>query len=638
MTAVLRTWLAVCCWALTAGFSVLGPAEPVAAVLGANVVLPCSVLIPLPVPELEIQWTKTDTDTVRTVHLFSEGESWPESQDRRYRGRAELFPEEIRSGNYSLRLRNVTVQDAGKYRCAVHTQHESNNTAVELKGVERLIVTGASHPVIAHAGGEVVLNCSVDIHVPVEQLEVEWRKTESSILVHLFSEGDSWPESQHPRYRGRAELFPEEIRSGNYSLKLKDLRTEDQGEYRCIVSTDSGSANATAEVKALGFSGRHICVLLLSFAALGVSLLTCVPTLLHLLNIKSIFDCEMRAGWWWCLVNCIAPCVLLFPAFILWGVIEGFLQEALTCSTIILMRIMLLLKMSPRLHKLPETYCKILKELSISVVHFALITLITAGFFTELIKIHGSSESETVVFNAIMFALISILLFSGIFLKACFYNTTTDVGSLGFFTITSFFDTILALFFGSFKVIVGYVVGMCLACVLLATVSVKIFKCCGTAGPFIQKIAFLILLILTITLSLLYVDDTVENDRGRLGRMCEMAFLFILLSPEAFKHLNIPAVPHTLLYMFGATAVAAVNACALAIELILKAENGQRSVKDLRVVVFPCESIFVGCWLLLQMFANYKEGTNEQRTSPIESMQLNQLDERERPDTDHMTR
>ncbi|XP_066556485.1 uncharacterized protein LOC136747517 isoform X5 [Amia ocellicauda] len=436
MTAVLRTWLAVCCWALTAGFSVLGPAEPVAAVLGANVVLPCSVLIPLPVPELEIQWTKTDTDTVRTVHLFSEGESWPESQDRRYRGRAELFPEEIRSGNYSLRLRNVTVQDAGKYRCAVHTQHESNNTAVELKGV--------------------------------------------------------------------------------------------------------------------------------------------------------------------------------------------------------------------------ETYCKILKELSISVVHFALITLITAGFFTELIKIHGSSESETVVFNAIMFALISILLFSGIFLKACFYNTTTDVGSLGFFTITSFFDTILALFFGSFKVIVGYVVGMCLACVLLATVSVKIFKCCGTAGPFIQKIAFLILLILTITLSLLYVDDTVENDRGRLGRMCEMAFLFILLSPEAFKHLNIPAVPHTLLYMFGATAVAAVNACALAIELILKAENGQRSVKDLRVVVFPCESIFVGCWLLLQMFANFqikKEQTRyevhkhnqedypgRQRTSPIESMQLNQLDERERPDTDHMTR
>ncbi|XP_066556492.1 uncharacterized protein LOC136747518 isoform X5 [Amia ocellicauda] len=152
---LLSGWLAVCCALSSEGLSVLGPAEPVAAVLGADVVLPCFVLIPLPVPGLEIQWTKTDTGS--TVHLFSEGESWPESQHWHYRGQAELFPEEIRSGNFSLRLRHVGTGDTGNYTCRVRTGRASGaavvelRSAVKLKSILRNTAIPAAHLVVSTA-------------------------------------------------------------------------------------------------------------------------------------------------------------------------------------------------------------------------------------------------------------------------------------------------------------------------------------------------------------------------------------------------------------------------------------------------------------------------------------------------------
>uniref|UniRef100_W5LVA9 Ig-like domain-containing protein n=1 Tax=Lepisosteus oculatus TaxID=7918 RepID=W5LVA9_LEPOC len=264
------------------GFSVQGPREPLVARPGDEVLLPCSVDSAVPLKVQKVEWRRRDSDTL--VFLFSEGESRPESQHQRYRGRAELFPQEIPRGNFSLRLANVTAEDTGVYKCAVHTAQGSGETTVELKEQERLAVSGASEPVDAYAGGEVVLNCSVDTNVPLQELEVEWMRTDSEVLVLLFSEGESRPESQHQSYRGRAELFPQEIPRGNFSLRLKDVRTEDKGKYTCRVHTDSRSAITTAELKELRFSTAHIWLLALPLFALTVVLLTSVPTCQFLLK------------------------------------------------------------------------------------------------------------------------------------------------------------------------------------------------------------------------------------------------------------------------------------------------------------------------------------------------------------------
>uniref|UniRef100_A0A3B3TAS4 Ig-like domain-containing protein n=1 Tax=Paramormyrops kingsleyae TaxID=1676925 RepID=A0A3B3TAS4_9TELE len=79
---------------------------------------------------------------------------------------------------------------------------------------------------------------------------VEWKKTDDDgdILVLLYDDGENRPESQDGRYYGRAEFFTEEIPKGNFSMKLRKVRTEDKGEFRCEVHSDTDSASTTARI------------------------------------------------------------------------------------------------------------------------------------------------------------------------------------------------------------------------------------------------------------------------------------------------------------------------------------------------------------------------------------------------------
>ncbi|KAL0199335.1 hypothetical protein M9458_007875, partial [Cirrhinus mrigala] len=62
-----------------------------------------------------------------------------------------------------------------------------------------------------------------------------YQRTDSEALVHLFQDGESRAESQHHDYQDRAHFFTEEIQRGNFSLRLDNLRTEDEGRYTCTV-------------------------------------------------------------------------------------------------------------------------------------------------------------------------------------------------------------------------------------------------------------------------------------------------------------------------------------------------------------------------------------------------------------------
>ncbi|KAG2462609.1 MOG protein, partial [Polypterus senegalus] len=233
---------------LLLGFSVFGSDEPLVAALGEDIILPCNVDTPVPLEELELEWIKKDTSSL--VHLSIAGEDQPESQHKSYRNRTQIFHENLLIGDYSLKLKKTEVQDEGKYRCVVHSRTQSEEVVVELKSVERLFVTGTNGPLFVYAGGEIVLNCFVDTHIPIEKLEVQWVKTEdgSETLVHLFVEGEDQPESQNQLYKGRTELSNESLADGNFSLKLKSVGIKDKGIYKCKVHTNTESAETTIEL------------------------------------------------------------------------------------------------------------------------------------------------------------------------------------------------------------------------------------------------------------------------------------------------------------------------------------------------------------------------------------------------------
>uniref|UniRef100_A0A8C1LYJ3 Ig-like domain-containing protein n=1 Tax=Cyprinus carpio TaxID=7962 RepID=A0A8C1LYJ3_CYPCA len=253
------------------GFTLRGPSGPLVAPLGSSVVLPCSVDELLSVESLEVEWRRTDPETL--VHLYQDGESRAESQQQDYQDRAHFFTDQIQHGNFSLRLDNLRAEDKGEYTCRVYSQQESGETVVQIKDVERLLVSSSDRSISASVGEDVTLNCSVDSHIPPGDLEVSWKKTVEDIQVLLYQDNEA--HSSNERYIDRVELFPAEIPKGNFSLRLKSVRTEDKGVYMCQVFAGDLSANATVTVEQMGFSVSHIMVLILCIAASGSALLLC---------------------------------------------------------------------------------------------------------------------------------------------------------------------------------------------------------------------------------------------------------------------------------------------------------------------------------------------------------------------------
>ncbi len=104
-------------------------------------------------------------------------------------------------------------------------------------------------------GEDVTLNCSVDSHITPEHIEeVSWKKTDKNqnILVLVFQNNETLSDSSDERYIDRVEFFTDETPKGNFSLRLKSVRTEDKGVYMCEVFAGDLAANTTVELERLG--------------------------------------------------------------------------------------------------------------------------------------------------------------------------------------------------------------------------------------------------------------------------------------------------------------------------------------------------------------------------------------------------
>ncbi|KAL6474811.1 hypothetical protein MHYP_G00158510 [Metynnis hypsauchen] len=509
------------------GLHVLGPSGPLIVKLGASVMLPCYVEAPIPLEELEVEWKRTDFETL--VHLFQDGEGKPEAQDEAYSGRASFFTEEVKHGNFSLLLTDLVPKDAGVYKCTVYRQQETGQTSVQ---VEFLVVTGG-HAVSAYAREDVTLNCSVDSHIPPERLEkVSWTKVDKDITVLVFQKGEVLEDFTHERFRDRVEFFgPEEIHKGNFSLRLKDLRMEDKGLFRCEVLSGELSANTTVEIH-LGFSHTHNMIVFLCC-------LTCLcGSVLFLGSILYTFCKELGI----CTVIIqhvlvFGPNILMFVAFVLWGVLNGFISEAATCSTINLLRTLWLLPFFPYFSNFHDRVKKFLAA-SLFPLEWAVLSVIAVVGF----GLHGWRIQDNLWMGLAGCSLVLNIIAVAAILIFLFYRDWTVLCFLFAVPIRCVADLIilLILFLTREVIDTNGNVGLILLIVLSG---------CG--------------MILAFTTIWLYVDD----------KMDEMSALIRKLYP------------------LGAAVLSIVNSVTLAVELIRQA--GERPVKDLRLILLPFETAFV---------------------------------------------
>ncbi len=97
-----------------------------------------------------------------------------------------------------------------------------------------------------------VLPCEIDKSLLQKSLKVEWRRTDSETLVHLYQDGESRPKKQHKDYHQRAHFITEKIKDGNFSIRLEKVRAGDAGKYTCKVYSDQDCVHsADAEVEIL---------------------------------------------------------------------------------------------------------------------------------------------------------------------------------------------------------------------------------------------------------------------------------------------------------------------------------------------------------------------------------------------------
>ncbi|KAG9262215.1 hypothetical protein AMEX_G23963 [Astyanax mexicanus] len=142
---------------------------------------------------------------------------------------------------------------------------------------ERFKVVGPAAPLVAEAGEDLILPCSLQPNISAEDMMVEWyRQHETDTLVHLYVDREEKNREQMESYRGRTALFKEELKKGNASLKLSTLQSSDDGAYTCFIRDGDSYDEVTlyVEVKGKGFHGWKIAIICISVSAVILAAFT----------------------------------------------------------------------------------------------------------------------------------------------------------------------------------------------------------------------------------------------------------------------------------------------------------------------------------------------------------------------------
>ncbi|KAG7236277.1 hypothetical protein INR49_001193 [Caranx melampygus] len=107
------SWMLLSAWVLSAasGVSVTIRAAP-----GQTVSLPCRA--PSNTDIIVVEWTRPDLEP-EYVLMYKDGWSDPDHQHQAFKGRVELEDREMKDGDVSMILKNVTSSDTGTYECRV---------------------------------------------------------------------------------------------------------------------------------------------------------------------------------------------------------------------------------------------------------------------------------------------------------------------------------------------------------------------------------------------------------------------------------------------------------------------------------------------------------------------------------------
>lgn len=115
----------------TEEFSVLGPSDPIVAVLGGDAVLSCRVFPAMNAEDMELRWFRSKFS--EAVFIYQNRQEQKEEQLAGYAGRASLVRDFLSQGEAAVRIGQVQVSDNGLYTCFFRKGVFYEEASLELK-------------------------------------------------------------------------------------------------------------------------------------------------------------------------------------------------------------------------------------------------------------------------------------------------------------------------------------------------------------------------------------------------------------------------------------------------------------------------------------------------------------------------
>uniref|UniRef100_A0A673ZI93 Ig-like domain-containing protein n=1 Tax=Salmo trutta TaxID=8032 RepID=A0A673ZI93_SALTR len=203
-------------------FEVLGPTDPIVAVAGDDIILPCYLKPNISAEDMTVDWLNLDFKDGR-VYRYQNRKIIREDQIPSYIGRTSLFKEELWRGNTSLKLTRVQGTDEGRYKCFIKALSWYDDFTIQV-----LVKAVGSKPVVSiegHREGGMGLLCESEGWHP--EPELAWLDSKG---VHLSAGPPETHRDFKGFYRVKQHVIVQETNTNRFTCRVQQSRINEKME------------------------------------------------------------------------------------------------------------------------------------------------------------------------------------------------------------------------------------------------------------------------------------------------------------------------------------------------------------------------------------------------------------------------